>query len=163
MPAWSQRGQAIAAGAASARTACNNALMDANLAGQSAALYPIARMLHLLLVLLSVGLFVVRGAMMVADSARLASRALRILPHVIDTLLLASAAWLVLLLRQYPFVHGWLTAKVLGVIAYIVLGSIALRRGRTRRTRLLALAGALLVIVYIIGVARYHHALAWLA
>jgi uncharacterized membrane protein SirB2 len=126
-------------------------------------MYQIARELHLLLVLLSVGLFVSRGVLMIMDSALLASRALRILPHVIDTFLLASAVWLVLLLRQYPFVHGWITAKVLGVVAYIVLGSIALRRGRTRRIRITALAGALLTIAYIIGVARHHHALAWLA
>lgn len=126
-------------------------------------MYQIARELHVLLVLLSVGLFVIRGALMIVDSALPASRALWILPHVIDTFLLASAAWLVLLLRQYPFVHGWITAKVLGVIAYIVLGSIALRHGRTRRVRIAALAGAFLAIVYVIGVARHHHALAWLA
>lgn len=126
-------------------------------------MYQFARELHLLLVMLSVSLFVFRGALMIADSALLASRGLRILPHVIDTFLLASAAWLVVLLRQYPFVQGWLTAKVVGVIVYIVLGSIALRRGRTRRARLLALAGALITIIYIIGVARHHDALAWLA
>lgn len=126
-------------------------------------MYQVARDLHLLLVLLSVSLFMFRGALMIADSTLLASRALRILPHVIDVFLLASAVWLVLLLRQYPFVHGWITAKVLGVVVYIVLGSIALRRGRTRRTRITALVGALLTIVYIIGVARHHDALAWLA
>ena len=126
-------------------------------------MYPVARDLHLLLVLLSVGLFVFRGALMIVDSALLASRVLRILPHVIDMFLLVSAVWLVLLLRQYPFVHGWITAKVLGVVVYIVLGSIALRRGRTRRMRITAFVGALLTIAYIIGVARHHHALAWLA
>lgn len=126
-------------------------------------MYLVARDLHLLLVLLSVGLFVFRGTLMIVDSALLASRVLRILPHVIDVFLLASAVWLVLLLRQYPFVHGWITAKVLGVVIYIVLGSIALRRGRTRRTRITALVGAFLTIIYIIGVARHHHALAWLA
>ena len=123
-------------------------------------MYPVARDLHLLLVLLSVGLFVFRGTLMIVDSALLASRVLRILPHVIDVFVLASAVWLVLLLRQYPFVHGWITAKVLGVVIYVVLGSIALRRGRTRRTRITALVGALLTIIYIIGVARHHHALA---
>ena len=126
-------------------------------------MYLVARDLHLLLVLLSVGLFVFRGTLMIVDSALLASRVLRILPHVIDVFLLVSAVWLVLLLRQYPLVHGWITAKVLGVVIYIVLGSIALRRGRTRRTRIMALVGALLTIIYIIGVARHHHALAWLA
>jgi len=126
-------------------------------------MYQIGRELHLVLVLLSVGLFVSRGALMIMNSGLLASPALRILPHVIDTFLLASAVWLVLMLRQYPFVHDWITAKVLGVVVYIALGSIALRRGRTRRIRITALVGALLAIAYIIGVARRHHALAWLA
>ena len=126
-------------------------------------MYPLARELHLLLVLLSVSLFTFRGALMIADSPLLATRLLRILPHVIDTFLLGSAIWLVVLLRQYPFVHGWLTAKLLGLVVYIVLGSIALRRGRTRRTQRLALVGAFFAIAYVIGVARHHDALAWFA
>lgn len=148
---------------ASASNACNNTFMDGNPAGQSAALYQLARNLHLLFVALSIGLFMFRGALMVVESALLASKVLRILPHVIDTLLLASAVWLVVMLREYPFVHGWVTAKVLGVVVYIVLGSIALRRGSTRRMRLAALAGALATIAYIISVARFHDPFAWLA
>jgi uncharacterized membrane protein SirB2 len=61
------------------------------------------------------------------------------------------------ILQQFPFVNGWLTAKVLLLALYIVLGSIALKRGKTRRTRILALLGALATYGYIIGVARAQH------
>jgi len=68
-------------------------------------------------------------------------------------LLLASALWLAWMMHQAPFVHGWLTAKVLGLLAYIVLGSIALRRGRTSTVRTVAFAGALLAAAYVVAVA----------
>ena len=68
-------------------------------------------------------------------------------------MLLTAALMLVTILHQYPFVHGWLTAKVLGLLAYIVLGSIALRRGRTRAVRAAAFAGALLAAGYVVAVA----------
>lgn len=68
-------------------------------------------------------------------------------------LILASAAWLAWFLGQYPFVHGWLTAKVLGLLAYIVLGTLALKRGRTKPMRAAAFAGALAAAGYVVSVA----------
>ena len=97
--------------------------------------------------------FVLRGAWMMRGSPMLARRWVRVAPHVLDTVLLASAIALALMLGQYPLVHGWLTAKVLGLIAYIVLGTIALKRGRTRGIRIAAFCGALLVFAYIVAVA----------
>ncbi|MGQ0544850.1 MAG: SirB2 family protein [Betaproteobacteria bacterium] len=49
--------------------------------------------------------------------------------------------------------HGWLTAKVLGLVAYIVLGMLALRRGKTPAVRIASFAGALLVAAYVVAVA----------
>ena len=100
---------------------------------------------------------------MVARPEHLARRWVRIVPHVIDTVLLLSAIGLMLILRQYPFVHDWLTAKLVALITYIVLGSIALKYGATRRMRLIAFAAALVVFTYIVGVALNHHSLAWFA
>jgi uncharacterized membrane protein SirB2 len=77
----------------------------------------------------------------------------RITPHVVDTALLASAIALAVMIRQYPLVNSWLTAKTLGLVAYIGLGTIALKRGRTRGLRIAAFCGALLVFAYIIAVA----------
>lgn len=115
--------------------------------------YVFAKDLHLACVVLSLGGFAARGALMLAGSPLLGTRFVRIAPHVVDTVLLASALWLSWMLQQYPFVHGWLTAKVLGLVAYIVLGAVALRRGRTKRVRAAAFAGAALSAAYIVAVA----------
>jgi len=126
-------------------------------------MYWLLKSIHLLSLSLSISLFAIRGVWMVARPERLARRWVRIVPHVIDTVLLLSAIGLMLLLRQYPFVHDWLTAKLVALIAYIVLGSIALKYGPTRRIRVIAFAAALMVFAYIVGVALNHHPLAWFA
>ena len=102
---------------------------------------------------LSITGFVLRGVWMQQDSPLLRARVTRVLPHVVDTVLLLSALALALRIAQYPFVHAWLTAKVLALLAYIVLGSFALKRGRTRRARNIAFAAALGVFLYIVAVA----------
>jgi uncharacterized membrane protein SirB2 len=112
--------------------------------------------LHLTTVVLSFTLFALRGVWMLIDSPWLQRRWVRIIPHGIDTVLLASAIGLALILEQYPFVHGWLTAKVLGLIAYIILGSIALRYGPTKPIRAAAWVAALAVFGYIVSVALTH-------
>ncbi len=102
---------------------------------------------------ISYALFFVRGFWMMRESPLLGARWVRVLPHVVDTVLLASALSMAFMLRQYPFVAGWLTAKVLALCAYIVLGVIALRRGRTRATRIAAWLAAQGVFAYIVAVA----------
>ena len=109
--------------------------------------------LHVACVLFSGTGFILRGAWMMQGSPMLARRWVRVLPHVLDTALLASAIALALRSAQYPLVHAWLTAKVLGLVAYIVLGTIALKRGRTPAIRVAAFCGALLVFAYIVAVA----------
>ena len=118
--------------------------------------YLIAKNLHVACVVLSLGGFAARGALMLAASPLLNTRFVRIAPHVVDTALLASALWLAWLIRQYPFVQGWLTAKVIGLLVYIVLGAIALRRGRTLGIRVAAFAGAAASAFYIVSVALTH-------
>jgi uncharacterized membrane protein SirB2 len=125
-------------------------------------LYLLVKYVHVGSVVLSIAGFIARGALMLAGSPLLQARFVRVAPHVVDTVLLASAAWLALMLQQYPFVHGWLTAKVLGLLAYIVLGTVALRRGRTKGVRAAALAGALLAAAYVVAVALTRHPLPFL-
>lgn len=103
--------------------------------------------------------FLVRGMWMLAGSALLERRSVRIVPHVIDALLLASAIGLMLILQQYPGTHGWLSAKVLALVLYVVLGSVALRRGRTLAGRTAAFVAALTVFAYIVAVALTRKAL----
>jgi uncharacterized membrane protein SirB2 len=121
-----------------------------------AAYYFLVKSVHVWSVALSVLLFVVRGGLMLADSAALRHWTLRYSPHVVDTVLLTSALMLTGIVRQYPFANGWLTAKVVGLVAYVVLGSIAIRRGRTKRTRALAFVGALAAVAYIVATALHH-------
>jgi uncharacterized membrane protein SirB2 len=123
------------------------------------ATYILLKYLHLGCVALSGAGFVLRGAWMMRASPLLALRWVRIAPHVLDTVLLASAIALALLIGQYPLVDNWLTAKVLGLLAYIALGTIALSRGRTRAVRIAAFWSALLVFAYIVAVAMTKSAL----
>lgn len=101
---------------------------------------------------LSISLFVLRAIWMLRSPARLAVRWTRIVPHVIDTALLVSALWLAWHLGTAA-TRGWLWAKVIALPAYIVLGSIALKRGRTRGVRIAAFAGAVATFAYIVSVA----------
>jgi len=112
--------------------------------------------LHVSCAALSLGLFLLRGWWMVSKPARLQQRWVRILPHVIDTVLLASAIALMFIIRQWPFYQDWLTAKVIGLVIYIVLGTIALKRGRTLRVRLVAFFSAVAVFLWIVATARMH-------
>lgn len=118
--------------------------------------YSLLKQLHLTTIALSLALFILRGAWMMAASPMLQARWVRIVPHIIDTLLLASGIGLAVLIQQYPLVHSWLTAKLFALILYIVLGTVALKRGKTRAQRIAAWFAALGVFGYIIAVALTH-------
>lgn len=117
------------------------------------AAYAIIKAIHVGCAALSLAGFAARGALMLAGSPLLEARFARIAPHLVDSALLASAVWLAWFLGQYPFVHAWITAKLLALLAYIVFGVMALRRGRTKRARAAWLAAALASAAYIVTVA----------
>lgn len=125
--------------------------------------YGILKLLHASLAVISISGFALRWGWMRAGSSLLQHRVTRTLPHVVDTLFLASGLWLAAILHQYPFVHGWLTAKVLGLLAYIILGSLALKRARTPLAQVLAFSAALLVFAWVTSVARSKSAAGFLA
>ena len=119
-------------------------------------MFHLTKTMHVLCALASFTLFVLRGVWMLRDSPQRSRRWVRILPHAIDTLLLASAIALTLMLREYPLTHAWLSAKLLAMLLYIGLGLIALRHGRTKGVRAVAWIGAMAVFVYIASVASSH-------
>jgi len=121
--------------------------------------YPQIKSVHVLAVILSGSLFALRGALMLARAPYSNHVALRMLSYAIDTTLLTAALMLTSILHQYPFVHAWLTVKVLLLVAYVVLGTLALKRGRTLRIRAICYFSALLVFAFIISVAITHHPL----
>jgi uncharacterized membrane protein SirB2 len=125
--------------------------------------YWVLKSLHVGAVAASFCLFVLRGLWMMRAPQRLGARWVRVVPHVVDTVLLASAIALAALTAQYPFVQSWLTAKVLALLAYIALGSVALKRGPTRGIRVAAWIAALAVFAYIVAAARTRSPVPWLA
>jgi uncharacterized membrane protein SirB2 len=113
-------------------------------------------------VVLSGSLFALRGLMMMRGSPYANHPTLRRCSYVIDTTLLGAAVILATVLQQYPFVQAWLTVKVVLLVVYIALGVLALRRGRTRRSRTAFLVAALLVYGFIVSVAMTHDPLGFL-
>lgn len=109
--------------------------------------------LHVSCVLISINLFVLRGTLQLQSKPWRQWRLLRVAPHIVDTVLLGSALWLVWRSGQYPLVDGWLTAKVLALLAYILLGRRALGKNTPQTQRLPFFAAALLSVGYIVGVA----------
>jgi len=115
--------------------------------------YLAVKTLHIACVVLSGGGFFLRGLLMLVDSPLLQQRWLKIAPHVNDTVLLAAALVLTVLTGQVPFVDAWVSAKVFGLIGYIILGSLALRPGRAKGVRVAGWLAALAVFAYIVSVA----------
>ena len=116
-------------------------------------LFNLAKGIHLTTIAITIMGFIARGIWMVTESPLRNAKVVRILPHVNDTILLISAIWTAALIGQYPFVDGWLTAKILGAVAYILLGAVALTYGPTRQIRIYAFIAALICFGYVVSVA----------
>lgn len=121
------------------------------------------KIIHISCVLFSYLLFFIRGIWMVQSSPLLQQRWIKIIPHIIDTVLLLSAITLAWLMSLSPLQHGWLMAKIIALLLYIALGTIALKRGKTFKTRVTCLISAQLVYIYIVWVAVTHQAVPWMA
>ena len=124
-----------------------------------AALYPAVRPLHITLVTLSVALFVLRGAGVLAGQAWPMAGWVRALAPAIDSLLLLAGGTLWWLLRLNPTQDHWLLAKLGLLVVYIVLGTLALKRAPTRRTRTLCYFAAMAVVGFMASVAVAQHPL----
>ncbi|MEW6133550.1 MAG: SirB2 family protein [Pseudomonadota bacterium] len=115
--------------------------------------YPILLALHRLTVVISITLFALRGAWRMLDSPMNAKKWVKVVPHVNDTLLLLAAIGMLVVAGLNPMEHGWIMAKIIGLIIYIVLGTVAIKRGKSAMQRNLAFVGALAVFGYIAMVA----------
>ena len=116
-------------------------------------MYLAVKYLHVTCVIVSITGFFLRGWLTFANSPVMNQRWLKWAPHVNDTLLLAAAIGLAAMSGQYPLADSWLTAKIVGLLAYILLGMVALKAGRSRGVRIVAWLGALAVFGYVVSVA----------
>jgi uncharacterized membrane protein SirB2 len=110
----------------------------------------------------SISGFMLRGYWMMLASDRLQHKVVRIAPHVIDTVFLLSGVALIFALHLNAFSQPWLLAKFAGLIAYIVLGTLAIKRGSTMQIRVIAFVAALAMFAYIVGVALTKSPASWL-
>ena len=116
--------------------------------------YVLLKQVHISLAVISIAGFVLRWGWSMRGSTLAHHRLTRIAPHVVDTLFLTSALLLAYTIGQYPFTSGWLTAKVIGLLAYILLGMTAMSTRISRPGRVLGFLAALLCFAWIVSAAR---------
>jgi uncharacterized membrane protein SirB2 len=115
--------------------------------------YALLKLIHVGTVYITFGLFLVRGIWMLIDSPRLQDRWVRVVPHLNDTLLLTAAIAMLVVGGHNPLEQPWLLVKIAGLLLYIGLGTLALKRGKTKAQRATYFVAALATIGYIIAVA----------
>ncbi len=123
--------------------------------------YQAIKTLHISCAVLSISGFSARGLLRFYAPEQLQRRWLRTLPHVIDTLLLASAIYLAWASQQYPLQSPWLTAKLAALFLYIGLGLVVMRFARNEQQRWTAFVLALLSFGYMVAVAITRQVFPW--
>ncbi len=126
-------------------------------------MYELLRTLHVVCAVATISGFVLRGFWMLIESPLLQRKLTRIAPHVVDTVFLLSGIFMLVIAGLNPFGQPWLLAKFIALFAYIVLGMIAIRRGRTKNIRAVAFVSAIAVFGYVIGVGMSRSPLSWFA
>lgn len=116
-------------------------------------LYSLVKMFHVSCVIVSLSGFAIRAMLKLGNSKLLQRKLLKVLPHVVDTFLLISAVALVVMSGMYPWLVGWVGAKLIALVAYIVAGSIFMRARQGSQSQYLWLGVSLLIAGYIVAVA----------
>lgn len=109
--------------------------------------------IHVVCVVLSFSGFFLRGIWLLLESELLFNKWAKVLPHIIDTVLLGSALLMLYVLQISVFEQSWLMAKIIALLIYIVLGMVALKISKNKSMRTIAWCSALLVFLYIVSVA----------
>jgi len=115
--------------------------------------YLAAKYLHVTCVTLSITGFAVRFVLTTRSSPLMTHPFARVAPHINDTVLLGAAVAMLVMAGIDPLQATWLRAKILGLLVYVLLGIVALRRARTTFGRSLAFAAAVLSFAYLVSVA----------
>ncbi len=110
-------------------------------------MYMAFKHLHLTAIALSLLFLILQVVTQVMDSKMKDAKWLKVLPHIINTVLIITAVGLCVTLAQYPFVHDWVTSKLIGLVAYVLLAIVAVKWARTNAMRVFALIGAVAWLV----------------
>ena len=125
--------------------------------------YLAIKYLHVSAALLSISGFILRGYWMIVESRLLTHRATRVVPHAVDAILLLTGIIMLVSVTLNPATQPWLLAKFTAIVAYVLLGTVAIKRGPTKEVRMVALVGAIACFAYIAGVALSRSPASWLA
>ena len=117
--------------------------------------YLLIKQWHMTTAVLSLAFFIVRAWWSVREAPILQRRWVKIVPHVNDTLLLTLGVLLMVILSMWPQHHPWLAAKLLALLGYIVLGTVAIKRGRKPLARAVAAVAAVMTFLYMLGTAVF--------
>lgn len=124
--------------------------------------YLILKYVHVVAAVTTISGFMLRGYWMLTESKNLQHPAAKVVPHVIDSVFLLAGVGMIWQLHLNPLTQPWLLAKFAGLVAYVLLGTVAIKRGPTKQVRTVALVGAIAVFAYIAGVALRKSPLSWL-
>ena len=122
--------------------------------------YFLIKHIHMTAAGLSLLLFIIRAYWSVTGSALLQKKAVKIVPHCVDTVLLVAG---VILAAMIGPEQPWILAKIVLLLVYIGVGTIAIKRGRTPGQRAVAALVAVAIFAYIVGIALSHNPLSWFA
>lgn len=125
--------------------------------------YLLIKQVHIISVAISIIFFCIRLYWSVLNRPYLQQRWVKILPHIVDTVLLTCAIYLMFYIQAWPTQQPWIAAKIVALLVYIGLGTFAIKRGKTPFSRLAFGTAAVLVFIYMIGTALSHNPMSWLA
>jgi len=117
--------------------------------------------LHVSTVIFTIGFFTLRFVWMLNRSRLFNHRWVRLISQTNDSLLLVAGIALVVMSQQYPFAAPWLTAKLVALLLYIMLGMFAFKWAGSRRNRIFFGISALIIAGYIVAVALTRLAQPW--
>ncbi len=112
--------------------------------------YETLKLAHISCVVISGSLFIYRYARLSLHPDQALPKALKVLPHINDTVLLSCAIGMLVLIGLNPFTTPWLLAKIVALVLYIVLGAICMRSLPGSRRQSISFVAAISVFAYIL-------------
>ena len=125
-------------------------------------MYAYLKLLHVTLAIVSVSGFILRAWWSVNESPLLKTKLARVAPHVVDTLFLLAGVAMIGTVSLPVLSTPWLLAKFAGLVIYILVGTVAIKRGKTREIRLTASILAVGIFAWVVGISVRKSPLSWL-
>jgi len=113
-------------------------------------LYDLLKLAHVTCVVISGSLFIYRFARMNTRPDQPPPKTLKVVPHINDTILLGCALGMLYVAGINPFTMPWLFAKILALLAYIIIGAICMRSIPGSKQQTVSFVAAISIFAYIL-------------